>query len=335
MGTIAVTASVQGAIVFVDGEEIGTAPLSKSIAPGQHDVRVVVDYFDPFVRRVRVEPDRTFTVDARLRSGRGTVEFVTEPRGVTVLVDGQPLGKAPIRVTDLPAGGHRYLLERAGFESVDGRFEFREGKNVLIRASLDSSSGLFIVETTPAGATVELDGDVAGQTPLRRTDLPQGIHTVQVSLDGYATAFRRYDTSEGGKAEFTARLFEDAAKVLIHTGRNDARVFVEGSLVGEGRKINLGAVQRGRYEIQVEAPGYETLTEKVMVPTMGRTAIRAKLSDTKGRGEITVLPPLTRRWGFWVAAGALASASVPAAIVVVAAGQPEEQPSGDLTVVVP
>jgi hypothetical protein len=59
------------------------------------------------------------------------------------------------------------------------------------------------------------------------------------------------------------------------------------------------------------------------------------LSDTAGQGEIVVLPPITRRWGFWVAAGVVASASVPATIVVVAASQPEEQPAGDLTVLVP
>jgi hypothetical protein len=335
MGTITVNSSVEGATVFVDGEEIGPAPLSKSIAPGQHDVRVVADYFDPFVRRVRVEPDRTVTVAARLRSGRGTVEFVTEPRGVNVFVDGRPLGKAPIRITDLPAGSHRYLLEREGFESVDARFKFEEGKNVLVHAVLDSSDGLFLVETSPAGATVEVDGEVAGQTPLRQTDLPRGVHTVQVSLEGYAASFRRYDTSAGGKIEFSARLFEDASRVVIHTGRKDARVYVEGHFVGEGRKVDVGEVQRGRYEVQVDAPGFQTLTQKVLVPTIGRTAIRAKLSDTAGQGEIVVLPPITRRWGFWVAAGVVASASVPATIVVVAASQPEEQPAGDLTVLVP
>ncbi len=334
-GTLRVSASVKGAKVFLNGEEIGVTPLSQAVPAGQHELRVVADYFDPFVRRVRVEPDRTMTVEARLRSGRGTVEFVTQPRGVTVSVDGRSLGKAPIRVTDLPAGKHRYRLERDGFETVDGRFEFQEGKNLLITASLDSSDGLFVVETTPPGATVELDGVVVGQTPFRQTDLPRGVHTLRVSLEGHATSFRRYDTSQGGKAEFTARLFEDASRVLIRTGHKEAKVFVEGHFVGQGRTVDLGPVQRGKYELQVSAPGLKTLTEKVLVPTIGRTEIRVKLSEENGRGELVMLPPITSRWSFWVAASVVASASVPATMAVVAANEPEEQPSGDLTVVVP
>jgi hypothetical protein len=252
-----------------------------------------------------------------------------------VTVGGRPLGQTPIRVTDLPQGTHQFALEKAGHEVVEGRLVFALGKNVLISHTLDSSAGLLLVRTRPEGATVELDGEEIGLTPIKRTDLEPGIHSLRVSKDGYSSAFRQYDTSGGDKIEFSARLFEDAAQIVIRTGLEGATVRVEGVLVGTGSKVKLGAVQRGKYGVVVDAPGMHETVGQLVVPTSGRLSVRVKLSPDAQQGKVTVLPPLTRRWGFWAVVGVAGAATVPAGIAVVTAMQPEEQPTGDFTVIIP
>ena len=52
------------------------------------------------------------------------------------------------------------------------------------------------VESTPAGAVVTIDGEVAGTTPLDRPSLP-GKHVIRVSAEGYIAVEREVTSVEG------------------------------------------------------------------------------------------------------------------------------------------
>jgi PEGA domain len=54
------------------------------------------------------------------------------------------------------------------------------------------------VDSTPKGGEIFVDGTTTGQTTPARVQIPAGIHTLMVKLDGYQPMRRTVQASEGG-----------------------------------------------------------------------------------------------------------------------------------------
>lgn len=66
------------------------------------------------------------------------------------------------------------------------------------------------VVTDPAGADVEVDGKAAGRTPFVVNDLPEGRHTVAVSLAGFTSQASEVDLQGGQSQEVRVTLVKAA-----------------------------------------------------------------------------------------------------------------------------
>lgn len=327
MGILKVRSSVDGAEVWVDGALLGSAPLTKYLAVGTHQLRVVADRHDPFVRRIEIAADKTVEVQAALTPGPGTVEF-SGPPGARLSLDGVDRGPLPIRLPNPGVGAHAWRVEAPKFEPTEGRLEVEAGKNYLIDVRMPSSRGVFVVTTDPAGAAVQLDGKSVGTTPLRLEGVEPGSHVVVVSHPERAGLVRVLDTSDGSRGEVVATLAKAGGTLEITTGSPDARVLLDGALLGEGAKVVVGPVEKVKLKLRVEL-GDRTVTDTVSVPARGTLALRVAGDDLVER------KPLTQRWGFWAAVGGAAVAGGATTAAVVAATAPPPDPTGDTVVVLP
>ncbi|MDD1653264.1 MAG: PEGA domain-containing protein, partial [Methanomicrobiales archaeon] len=110
------------------------------------------------------------------------------PSADVSLVKGSSLGNP---LWDLAFGGARYDAASALRETSDGGLviagttdSFGRGDDVyLIR--LVPPSGTLVVTSTPAGATLSLDGVSRGETPLTLANVSAGLHTIQLRHPGY------------------------------------------------------------------------------------------------------------------------------------------------------
>lgn len=59
------------------------------------------------------------------------------------------------------------------------------------------TTGTLQVNSSPSGAAVRLDGSSIGNTPLQRTNVSPGVHTVEVSRSGYQTETRQVNVVAG------------------------------------------------------------------------------------------------------------------------------------------
>ncbi|MDY7226621.1 PEGA domain-containing protein [Hyalangium rubrum] len=73
-------------------------------------------------------------VHAALREQpRGSVRFTSVPPGVTLTIDGQPVGIAPVRVVEVPPGAHLWRAVLPSGEATGGIVEAVSGKEVEVR----------------------------------------------------------------------------------------------------------------------------------------------------------------------------------------------------------
>lgn len=332
-GLLHVTATVEGAQVYVDNQVLGQTPITSYLPPGNHMVRVAADDFDPFVRRVTIYNGRTVELAADLLPGKGTVEFVVEPSGATLTLNERDEYPTPVRLRDLQPGQYRWALTATGHEPEEGEFTFEVGKNLLIIEQLDSSRGRFSVTSRPEGADVYLDGQHIGVTPIDLEGVEPGLHQVLLDMKGQASVLRTIDTSDGSKGEISARLPDKGASLVVKTPSSHAVVRLNGVRVGVGRKVKLPELERGRYTLQVTAPGMASAEERIEVPDSGGTNWRARLGDDGG--QLTEYTPLTRSWAFWAGSAAVAGGAAAGGIIAYNASIPDPTPVGDILVTLP
>ena len=335
-GAISVDSNVDGAHVYVDYVEVGVTPYQGELTIGSHSIRIAADNFTPWTTRVDIQAETPSELSAELFAGNGTVEFMVTPAGATVTVDGQPMGNAPIRLNDMPLGEHEFVLNSPQHEPVAGNFTYSSGTNILIFEQLQSSQGLFSFESNPNGADVFLDNDLVGVTPLNLTGVESGVHRVRVQLGGYGTVLREVDTSEGTRGDVQVTMLADPPELRIKTGTDDASVYVDGHLIGEGSRVSL-ELARGTYALRVEAPGFQSTERSVRVPREGSVSYRASMSmnGTSESSSLELITPLTSRWTFWAVVGAGAVGAGVTGAVVAESMAPDPPPTGDVEVLLP
>jgi hypothetical protein len=323
--------------VFVDNQPAGQTPLTLNIDPGKHTVRISADGFDPFVRRVTVIDGQTAQLTADLMEGGGTVEFQASVSPATLILDdGEMI--LPIRLNELSEGDHKWEIRATGYETAKGQFTLVNGKNVFIYETLDSSLGKVLIESNPLDATVFLDGENIGLTPISMENVDSGVHSVVIAKKGYAKAFRSMDNTLGNKGIVKASMSKMGAKVRIKTQSKDANVYIEDHLVGTGKNVRVGLVEKGNYNVRIVSDGYKTLQSNIHIAPSGKVKFSASLVANDDSG----MPSLTKKgaqksinWTLWGSVALGSTAAAAGTILFAQSQETEPAPSGDAVISLP
>ena len=116
----------------------------------------------------------------------GELTLEIEPDDASVLLDGRPLAPGAHRdALVLGPGEHRLEMRAPGYTPAVQRVTVHSQKHQTVRVSLKPVSGTLTVQTDVDGATVLLDGNPMGETPLDPFAVRAGRHLLEVSLNGY------------------------------------------------------------------------------------------------------------------------------------------------------
>ena len=343
-GKLRIKSSPSGARVWIDHEEVGRTPLEIDVDAGAHHVRIAADFHQPYARKVKVTARKRGTITAELSKGNGGVELDTDLEGAKITVMSKPGSKgkefpAPLRLSSsIKEGTYYYRVTAPGHEPLEGQFTWTKGKNIYLWLELESSMGRFSVITDPPGASVILNGEDIGTSPIELNGIDQGRHLVQVSHKGYASVLRVVDTSDGSSGALDVSMTKKGARVIVRTGSRDGVVSVEGVDVASGSRIVFPKLEKGRYSIEISAPGKKTAEGRLVVPTRGFARVKGKLKSDKSRARSTVVKirPFYAHWGFWTAVGVTAGGSTTGSILYWQAIQPNPiDQDADQTVLIP
>ena len=108
-------------------------------------------------------------------------------------------------------------------------------------------------------------------------------------------------------------------------------------LIGTGRNIKFGKLERGLYNLVVSTPNGLSASSKIQVPTKGNLTILASLhpNTSNKRSEIKIKPPLINQWYFWASIGGAVALSSVSAVAIYTQNQPIPAEKGDVSVTLP
>ena len=272
------TVPAAGAVVTIDGEEIGVTPIAEvELSPGEHEVLIRAENHRDFLTRVSIEGDGTReTLEAVLDPRWAAISFDSQPAGATVEVSSLKIGNTPL-TANLMEGAHAFTMSLRGHKPYRSRVAVVAGEaQKLPLARLQVADGLLTVKTDPPGANVTVDGTYRGETPLTIDVKPGANHEVEVSEAGYETRTEQARVESGGEETLNIELPPLLGELEVASDPPDAILFVNGEQMGAASQtLSLVALPQ---KIEVRKEGYEgfatTITPRPGFPQSIEVALR-------------------------------------------------------------
>ncbi|MEY4376869.1 MAG: hypothetical protein RJB26_1419 [Pseudomonadota bacterium] len=284
-GGVAGKVSVAGAApVPVPGRVAAPAGLQELVvrAPRYADARVKVDVAGAGAEQA---------LQVKLEPAFAAVTFESSPAGATVSVDGDVLGKTPLKV-DVGAGHRDAEFQLAGYASFKAAFTViaseaqRVGPVVLRRPP-----AVVEVVSEPADAQVSVGGQFRGRTPLVLTLATEQPQSIAVSRLGYTTAERTLRLAPGAHTRERVVLQPQIGEVAVSGTPADAQLLVDG--VARGAANQLLRLPAAPVRLEIRREGLEPFTT-TLTPRAGfRQEVKFALLSEAER-KAAALPALRR-----------------------------------------
>lgn len=147
-------------------------------------------------------------------------------------------------------------------EQVNVR-EVIKDKIIVEQEKPDILPDLVFFDTTPPGATVTLNGQVIGKTPLPMTDGYQKINHYQLYLEGYEMR-KGSLVFPADKPKLSFELKQKKGTFLLTSEKPGISIYHGEMLIGK-TPLLLNDWEPGRYELKFNDYGYSSKTEKIEI----------------------------------------------------------------------
>lgn len=270
--TMTITSNDSAAAVRIDDVDRGTAPLSLSIAPGEHRVKVSAAGITRELR-VKVAAGQVvaqhveFAAPEQPKGGR--LQINSEPAGAEVAVDNQPRGTTPVTLTNVTAGTHTVTVG-SGAGAMKRVVTVERGETAALVVALNSAraeSGLVAINA-PFDLQVSERGKPLGST-AKGLMLPAGRHDLELVSSAFEFRTTLPVTVVAGKTIAPSVPLPNGAVSI--NARPWAKVTIDGQDVGVTPIGNL-AVPIGPHEIVWTHPQLGEKRRNVQVTV--RTPVR-------------------------------------------------------------
>jgi hypothetical protein len=183
--TLTVKSNVNGAVVFINGQQYGNTPLNANLDQGNYNISVKAGSFRDFNTSINLNSNQT--VFANLEQNQLTLSVNGNIAGATVFVNNQQSGSIPCNLS-LSPGNYSISVRKQGYKDYNINISLNSNQNIY--ANLESSQFTLSINANVQGALVFINNQQVGNTPYNTT-LNPGTYNIQVKLQGY----RPYSTS--------------------------------------------------------------------------------------------------------------------------------------------
>lgn len=269
-GSVLVAADISGAAIFIDGDPRGSTPtVIDNVTAGVHQIEVRADGFQPQSQTVEIRAGERARVEVQLRPDvppGGTLVVVTQPRGASVVLDGEALGAGPVTREGVSPGEHIIEVTMTGFQPITQPVTIEAGARRAVNIVLEEvvlAPGSIIVRSAAPGAVVIIDGEERGAPPVIVESATAGTHAVIVRAAGFQEYRTTCTVGPGRNCEVDADLGAEPVRVIVRSNVPGSSLYIDGEQIGP--VPYEGTVPSGNRRLEVRAPGYDPHVAQVML----------------------------------------------------------------------
>jgi hypothetical protein len=224
----------------------------------------------------------------------------SNPQGAQFQVDGKsdPSWVTPFTVTALGPGKHIISASKSGYSSEIRSVDVAAGSKTSLVLHLSPDNALMVVNSTPPGATVMLDGKSSGRVTPAQFAVEKGSHTILLRKPGYLDETVTADLGPARNFQYSPVLralgnAEDMRTVgkfnklfgqhggdstagmgaiSIHTQPKGAQVAINQRVLDKISPIDV-MLGPGNYIVDITMTGFKPVRKVVNVDRGGKAAI--------------------------------------------------------------
>jgi hypothetical protein len=223
----------------------------------------------------------------------------SSPQGAQFQIDGKndPSWVTPFNVMGLSPGKHIISANKSGYTSEIRSVDVAAGGKLSLVLHLSPVNALVVVNSTPPGAEVVLDGRPTGRVTPAQFAVEKGSHTVLLRKQGYldetvtadlgpaqnfqySPALRALGNTEdirtvGKLNKLFGRSGEGTAgmgSVSIHTQPKGAQVAINQRVLDKTSPVNI-MLGPGNYTVDITLTGFNPVHKVISVDKGGKAAI--------------------------------------------------------------
>lgn len=229
-GSVTVTSTPSGALVFLDEKQVGQTPLTLDrIASGSHSLRLQAPQYAVERRNVSVADGQTANVAVTL-AARFAEITVQAPQGAVVTVDGDRKGSGTLSWRQ-SEGLCDIVVSMAGHRDARRQLEVVAGRAQTVQLTPQPIYGSASVDSDLMDAEIWIDGKQYGVTPNVVERLLVGSHTLVLKKSGYADLQQQFSVEEGKEASLLVKL-PAGRSVQFTSEKPGMQIIVDGKKLG-------------------------------------------------------------------------------------------------------
>jgi hypothetical protein len=198
---------------------------------------VTVRHFDRHHTRAQALP--VATPSPVVVTGDALID--STPQGAQFQVDGKsdPSWVTPFTVMALSPGKHIISANKSGYTTEIRSVDVVGGNKASLVFRLAPMNALMVVNSTPAGANITIDGRPTGRVTPAQFAVEKGSHTILLKKQGFVDETTMADLSPGQNFQYGPSLKALGNAEAIHTVGKFKKIF--GSGIGEST-AGMGSV---------------------------------------------------------------------------------------------
>ncbi len=229
-GSVTVTSTPSGALVFLDEKQVGQTPLTLDrIASGSHSLRLQAPQYAVERRNVSVADGQAANVAVTL-AARFAEITVQAPQGAVVTVDGDRKGSGTLSWRQ-SEGLCDIVVSMAGHRDARRQLEVVAGRAQTVQLTPQPIYGSASVDSDLMDAEIWIDGKQYGVTPNVVERLLVGSHTLVLKKSGYADLQQQFSVEEGKEASLSVKL-PAGRSVQFTSEKPGMQIIVDGKKLG-------------------------------------------------------------------------------------------------------
>jgi len=207
-GAIHVVTDVIGATAVLRGpaghvqNKCETPCSFNNLSPARYSLEVQKEGYQSVQTAMQVKSGDAQDQKIKLESLAKGIYISSQPPGAEVFINGaKQSGQTPVTLPLAP-GQYNLVLRLQGYEPYAGGIQVKDNIQTLLNVPLSEKSASRVawaqVNSVPKGAEIIVDGTSTGKFTPARVQVPSGVHTITLQLNGFQLAKRTFQVSEGG-----------------------------------------------------------------------------------------------------------------------------------------
>jgi eukaryotic-like serine/threonine-protein kinase len=211
-----IIANIVGATAYLGANSAAArqceTPCSFSgLPPGDYNLQVMKPGFQPVQTALQLRSGDSIDQRIQLEPLAQGLLVSSNPAGADVFINGdKQSGQTPATLALAP-GKYNLVLRLSGYDAFSSQVEVRSDGQAKIDAELHQKNGHIAwaqISSSPDGAEIWVNGISTGTKTPARVEIPSGIDTIALKLDGYQVARRPVQASEGGTVSISQALIK-------------------------------------------------------------------------------------------------------------------------------